>query len=165
MAGWLKTALLPLAVVVLLVLAAHGVALWGIAKELQAATSVIAPQVDPLFTRQITQQSARAVPAEAPKPPKKQQNRPLAQQNNAQTVPKSVANKITQTVPITLPEEVTESAVVSPTLSVAEVTPSMSAGLSDTLAIESTVTAPVAASTWPTLPAWCCKVIGPATRG
>jgi hypothetical protein len=155
MAGWLKRALLPLAVVLLLVLAAHGVALWGIAKELQAVTSVITPQVDPLFTRQITQQSVTALPSEAPKPQKLQRNRPLAQQNNAQAATKSVANKVTQTAPVTLPEEPTESAVVSPTLSVAEVTPSLAAGLSDTVAIEPTVTATVAVTsptTSPTVP-------------
>jgi hypothetical protein len=153
MARWLKRALLPLAIVLLLVLAAHGVALWGIAKELQAATSVITAQVDPLFTRQITQQSATALPSEAPKPPKLERNRPLAQQNNAQAATKSVANKVTQTAPITLPEEPTESAVVSPTLSVAEVTPSLVAGLSDTVAIEPTVTATIAATSPTAAPA------------
>jgi hypothetical protein len=150
MARWLKRALLPLAIVLLLVLAGHGVVLWRIAKELQAATSVITAQVDPLFTRQITQQNASVVPPEAPKPPKLERNRPTAQQNNAQAATKSVASKVTQTAPVTLPEEATLSAAVSPTSSVAGVTPSMATGLSDTVAIESTATATVAAATSPT---------------
>jgi Protein of unknown function (DUF3108) len=148
MARWLKRALLPLAIVLLLVLAAHGVALWGIAKELQAATSVITAQVDPLFTRQITQQNATTVAPEAPKPPKLERNRPLAQQNNAQAAPKSVASKVTQTAPITLPEEATVSAAVSPTPSMAESTPSLVTSPGETVAIaEPTVTATVTATT------------------
>jgi hypothetical protein len=153
MARWLSKALIPLAALLLLVLAGHGVVLWTIGQELQAAASVIAPQVDPLFTRQITQQSATMVPTEAPKPPKLEQNRPLAQRNSAQAATKSVASKVTQTVPITLPEEPTESAEVSSTStsSVAEATPSMTMGLSETVAMEPTVTATIATAS-PTMP-------------
>ncbi len=160
MARWLSKALIPLAALLLLVLAGHGVALWLIGQELQAAASVITAQVDPLFTRQITQQSATMLPAEAPKPPKLEPNRPVAQVNTAQAAPKSVVSKVTQTAPITLPEEPTESAVVSSTStststatsSVAEATPSMATGLSETVAMQASVTATIAATASPTMP-------------
>lgn len=56
MARWLAR----LCVVLLCVLAAHGVALWGISHELQAMKSVIQAAPDPLFTRLITQQGSPA---------------------------------------------------------------------------------------------------------
>ncbi len=147
-----RRALLPLAITLLLVLAGHGIVLWRIAQELQAASSVITAQVDPLFTRQITQQSATVMPPEVKKPPKLERNRPLAQQNNAPAAPKSVATKVTQTAPVTLPDEPTESVVVSPTSSVAELTPSMTNSLSETVAIDPSVTATLAANTSLTMP-------------
>lgn len=56
MARWLAR----LCVVLLCVLAAHGVALWSISHELQAMKSVIQVAPDPLFTRLITQQGSPA---------------------------------------------------------------------------------------------------------
>lgn len=60
MARWLA----PLAAILLLVLAGHGVVLWTVGQQLQAASSMLDGQADPLFTRQITQQT------DAPKPTK-----------------------------------------------------------------------------------------------
>ncbi len=54
MASWLSR----LGLALLLAVAAHMLVLWMLGQQLQAIGSVIAPQVDPLFTRQITQQGS-----------------------------------------------------------------------------------------------------------
>lgn len=69
MARWL----VPLSVALLIVLCAHGLALWTINQQLQAFSSVIDAQTDPLFTRQITQQAptdsaAKSAPIPSPEP-------------------------------------------------------------------------------------------------
>lgn len=103
MVGWLKKSLLSLLALLALVLALHGVALWQIGQQLRAMGSAITAQTDPLFTRQITQQtvlpSARAPTATAPtRPapvPKYEPKRPVAQVNATQVATKSIVDKTT----------------------------------------------------------------------
>lgn len=65
MARWLVS----LSVVLLLVLAAHGIVLWTIGQQLQELSSGLEAPADPLFTRQITQQAAPVnAPAVVPEP-------------------------------------------------------------------------------------------------
>jgi outer membrane biosynthesis protein TonB len=84
MARWL----ISLAVALLLALALHGVALWGIHQELQAMASVIAPHADPMFTRQITQAAVAGGQGPVILMPKQA----AAHQNIAVAAPKSVVN-------------------------------------------------------------------------
>jgi Protein of unknown function (DUF3108) len=98
MARWL----VPACGVLLAVLAAHGLVLWGISQELQAIHSVIQTTPDPLFTRQITQQGdsttpqAKAPSATADKPPARPSAAPQARPRMAAT-PASAA-PVTTTV-------------------------------------------------------------------
>ncbi len=83
-----------LAVALLLALAAHSIALWIIAQQIAAMGSVIKPQTDPLFTRQITQQGATELPGASPAPAATavlQPKRRAAQSNIAGAATKSVA--------------------------------------------------------------------------
>jgi Protein of unknown function (DUF3108) len=82
MARWLVS----FTVALLLALALHFVALWGISKELQAIASVIAPHADPMFTRQITQAAVADGQAPAILMPKQ----PAAQEIIARAAPKNV---------------------------------------------------------------------------
>jgi Protein of unknown function (DUF3108) len=82
MARWLVS----FTVALLLALALHFVALWGISKELQAIASVIAPHADPMFTRQITQAAVAGGQAPAILMPKQ----PAAQEIIARAAPKNV---------------------------------------------------------------------------
>jgi Protein of unknown function (DUF3108) len=78
--------LISFAVALLLALALHGVALWGINHELRAMASVIAPHADPMFTRQITLATVAAGQVPAIFMPKQA----VPQQNIAREAPKSV---------------------------------------------------------------------------
>ncbi len=93
MARWL----VPLSVVLLLVLAAHGIVLWGVAQQMQAMTSAITQSTDPLFTRQITQQgTANAQPSPAA-PLKNTENKAISAVNTAQPAIKNIAINSTKT--------------------------------------------------------------------
>ncbi len=69
MASWLSR----LGVALLLAVAAHLLVLWMLGQQMQAINSVIAPQVDPLFTRQITQQGSAEPKSSAANEEKKTQ--------------------------------------------------------------------------------------------
>jgi hypothetical protein len=150
MARWLVS----LSVALLLVLTAHGLALWTIGKQLQAFSSALDAQADPMFTRQITQQAAPAKtpavvsePAPAP-PPVPAAALPSSPDKPTPTLAKSTASRptvtttlaaVTTTVPLTL----TPTASATSTLADNRATPSIS--LTDTIAIAPTST--LAAST------------------
>jgi hypothetical protein len=91
MARWL----ISFAAALLLALALHGVALWGISHALQAMASVIAPHADPMFTRQITQATAAAGQVPVISVPKQA----VAQQNIAGAAPKSVVKNAKKVPP------------------------------------------------------------------
>jgi Protein of unknown function (DUF3108) len=112
MARWL----ISFAVALLLALALHGVALWGISHELQAISSVLAPHADPMFTRQITQATAGGGSVPAVLMPKQA----AAQQNIAGAAPKSVV-KNTKKNP--LPEPEVQAVAPEPTPTVVLSTP------------------------------------------
>ncbi len=110
MARWL----ISFAVALLLALALHGMALWGIGQQMLAMTSVIAPHADPMFTRQITQATVVGGQIQPVLMPKQA----VAQQNIAGEAPKSVvknAKKIPAPEPEPLPiaPEPTPTAVLS----------------------------------------------------
>jgi hypothetical protein len=114
MVGWLKKSLLSLLALLALVLALHGVALWQIGQQLRAMGSAITAQTDPLFTRQITQQTVLTTAAATPPAPvpKFEPKRPVAQVNAAQAATKSIVDKTTVEPTATLPVP-TASAVVT----------------------------------------------------
>lgn len=91
MARWL----ISFAVALLLALALHGMALWGISQELQAVASVVAPHADPMFTRQITQ----AAVAQGRVPAMSVPQQALAAKKMAVAAPKSVV-KNTPKIPL-----------------------------------------------------------------
>lgn len=150
MARWL----VPLSVALLIVLCAHGLALWTINQQLQAFSSVIDAQTDPLFTRQITQQAptdsaAKSAPIPAPTLP------PLAS-----VAQPSIATKLTPSVAKTTPllatpaiEPATESAVAAlklgTTATVADSRTVSIASTTDTLPATPTSTLAVAMSSLP----------------
>lgn len=94
MARWL----ISFAVALLLALALHGLALWGIGQELQAVASVVAPHADPMFTRQITQAAVAGGQGPAMSVPKQV----LAAKKMAVAAPKSVV-KNPQKIPLQEP--------------------------------------------------------------
>jgi Protein of unknown function (DUF3108) len=132
MARWL----ISLAVALLLALALHFVALWGIGQELQAAASVIAPRADPMFTRQITQAAVAGGQAPAILIPKQT----AGQQNIAGAAPKSVV-KNTKKKPLqeAQPQLEPERTVPEPTPTVVLGTPTDTASAS-TLSVTSSIT-------------------------
>jgi hypothetical protein len=84
MASWLSR----LGLALLLAVAAHMLVLWMLGQQLQAIGSVIAPQVDPLFTRQITQQgSAEPKPSAA-----SEEKRVPPQSNTSVSATKNIVN-------------------------------------------------------------------------
>ena len=99
MARWLVS----LAVALLLALALHGIALWGIAQQMQAMGSVLAPHADPMFTRQITQATVVA----APLPSVLMQKQAAAQQSIAEAATKSIVKNTLKNTP--LPDAVMHS--------------------------------------------------------
>jgi Protein of unknown function (DUF3108) len=130
MARWVNQALAPLAVILLLVLLAHGIALHVVGQELASFSSILKPRTEPLFTRRITQQATSTVaprPQAAPAParvavPKAVRTVPL---QNTATVPTeatiSVAKvSVTDTVGMnTVPENTRTLPSPSPTLALA----------------------------------------------
>ncbi len=117
MARWL----VPLSVVLLLVLAAHGIVLWGVAQQVQAMTSAITQPADPLFTRQITQQGSSDAPPSPVAPSKNTENKVLSAVNPAQPAIKNIATNSTKTAVVqtatidTAPEATRTASVNTPT--------------------------------------------------
>lgn len=143
MAGWLIR--LPLAL--LLALLAHGIALWVIAQEMQALTSVITAKADPMFTRQITQPLAQAAPPAAP--PVIVEKQPVKPAKRAQAAIKSAAEKRPETP---LPEPIPDIPPATVTESLASLTPTVPAEPSPTLALEASPTFAAVTETLPALP-------------
>jgi Protein of unknown function (DUF3108) len=114
MARWL----ISFPVALLLALALHFVALWGIGQQMQSLASVIAPHADPMFTRQITQATVAGGQAPAILIPKQA----AAQQNIARAAPKSVV-KNAKNSPLKKPPPQPEPAAPEPTPTVVLSTP------------------------------------------
>lgn len=93
MARWL----IPLSVALLLVLAAHGIVLWGVGQQMQAMTSAITQSNDPLFTRQITQQGSANAQLSPAAPLRNTENKALSAVNTAQPATKNIAINSTKT--------------------------------------------------------------------
>ena len=120
MARWL----IPLAAVLLLVLAAHGIVLWGVAQQMHAMTSAITQSTDPLFTRQITQQNAANVPSNPLPPLKNNENKAASAVDTAQTAIKSIVISSTKTAVLqTRTSDTTPLPTPAPTLSTSVNTP------------------------------------------
>jgi Protein of unknown function (DUF3108) len=119
MARWLVS----LSVVLLLVLAAHGIALWTIGQQLQALSSALDAPADPLFTRQITQQAApvnapAAVPDPTPVlPPVPAAALPSSPDKPTPSFAKSTASKPIATATLAAAALTTEPAALTSTLS------------------------------------------------
>jgi hypothetical protein len=115
--------LTQLALALLLALAAHMALLWFMGQQWQALRSVITPQTDPLFTRQITQQG-NAVNTVA----NKEEKKPSPQSNRLSLAAKNIAKKVAQ--PQLVPTTSTQLTASLPALStttdsVAVTTPSL----------------------------------------
>jgi hypothetical protein len=125
MARWL----ISFAVALLLALALHGLALWGISLQMQAMGSVVAQHADPLFTRQITQAATSAGQPPASLAPKQ----PKAQQNIAQPATKSIVAKTKKTAsvgPQPEPEPVATAPEPTPTVALSPPADSLPASAS-----------------------------------
>lgn len=134
MACWLAR----LWVVLLCVLAAHGVVLWGISHELQAMNSVIQATPDPLFTRLITHQgsanaNASLLPSLVAKPIGKPAVKaaPASGLGSSLTATTSTVQQITSTL-TTAP--LSDTATVAMSTTIASVTPSQALTSTDTVA-------------------------------
>lgn len=136
MARWLA----PLCGVLLAVLAVHGLVLWSISQELQAIKSVIQAVPDPLFTRQITQQSTdtngkAAMPTPpAAKPAVAPKAKPRAAAVSGSTLPVTSTTTSTLTTP-------TSTQAAQTSITVADSSPQVNMTLSQAIEATSTVTA------------------------
>lgn len=138
MARWL----IPLAAVLLLVLAAHGIVLWGVAQQMHAMTSAITQSTDPLFTRQITQQNAANVPSNPLPPLKNNENKAVSAVDNAQTAIKSIVISSTKTAVLqTRTSDTAPLPKPAPTLSTSVNTPTDPAGTASLTVAASTTAA------------------------
>jgi hypothetical protein len=139
MARWLIT----LSVVLLLVLAAHGIVLWGVAQQVQAMTSAIAQPADPLFTRQITQQGSANAPPSLAAPSKNTENKALSAVNTAQPAIKNIAINSTKTAVV----QTATVDTVSESTSTASVNTSTQASATESLTTTASATASSATTT------------------
>lgn len=105
MARWLAS----FAVALLLALALHGIALWGVAQQMQALGSVIAPHTDPMFTRQITQAALAAGTAPAILMPKQ-----ASALKNIERVATKSTVKNTKKIPLPKPQPELEAQPIAP---------------------------------------------------
>jgi hypothetical protein len=142
MARWLA----HLCVVLLCVLAVHGVVLWGISQELQAMNSVIQVTPDPMFTRLITQQgSPAAANASIPapiiaKPTGKTALKPPPTSGASRSLPVTTST-VQQTTPTLTTAPLTDTSTVTASTVVASATSSQTPTSTDTVAtITSTTT-------------------------
>ena len=138
MARWL----ISLAVALLLALALHGLALWGIGQQMQAMSSVITSHADPMFTRQITQAAVESRQETAILMPKQS----AASKNAAVSAPKNIV-KNTDLPPRTEPEPALEpqSAAPEPTATAVLSTPTQ-AEVASTPASTPVITLPASPS-------------------
>lgn len=143
MARWL----IPLSVVLLVVLASHGIVLWGVAQQMQAMSSAITQSTDPLFTRQITQQGDAKAPTTPALATKNTDNKAVSAVNTAQPAIKSVVfgstkTAVVQTSTVTTTPQPTITALATPAVS-----PSSTESFTSTSSTDSTGSAPPATNT------------------